>query len=114
MFHPLRYLAALARAVQNHGGRLCSMTKAARIDGSTVARVQTENGPTGTASAVVVATNSPINDLFVLHTKQAPYMTYAVGRRRRGRPLSFAGTSPADAPGPGEFSSLVARSAPAV
>src|SRR5690606_33062512 len=31
--------------------------------------------------AVVVATNSPINDMIALHTKQAPYMTYVVGMR---------------------------------
>src|SRR5690606_9222384 len=29
--------------------------------------------------AVVVATNTPINDRLVIHTKQAPYMTYAIG-----------------------------------
>ena len=34
-----------------------------------------------TADAVVVATNSPINDLVAIHTKQAPYMTYVIGAR---------------------------------
>jgi Rieske Fe-S protein len=28
---------------------------------------------------VVVATNTPVNDRFAIHTKQAPYMTYVVG-----------------------------------
>ncbi|HET9234941.1 MAG TPA: FAD-dependent oxidoreductase, partial [Candidatus Eisenbacteria bacterium] len=32
-----------------------------------------------TAQAVIVATNTPINDRVKLHTKQAPYMTYALG-----------------------------------
>src|SRR5262249_28745590 len=36
-------------------------------------------GPVVTAAAVVVAANTPVNDLFALHTKQAPYLTYAVG-----------------------------------
>ena len=37
------------------------------------------------ARAVVVATNSPVNDRLVIHTKQAPYRTYVVGARvRRG------------------------------
>src|SRR5438270_125951 len=37
------------------------------------------------ANSVVVATNSPINDRYVIHTKQAPYMTYVIGLRvRRG------------------------------
>jgi nitrite reductase/ring-hydroxylating ferredoxin subunit len=30
---------------------------------------------------VVVATNTPVNDLVAIHTKQAPYMTYVVGLR---------------------------------
>ena len=34
-----------------------------------------------TADAVVVATNTPINDLVAIHTKQAPYMTYVIGAR---------------------------------
>ena len=34
---------------------------------------------TVTADAVVVATNTPINDLVAIHTKQAPYMTYVIG-----------------------------------
>jgi glycine/D-amino acid oxidase-like deaminating enzyme len=32
-----------------------------------------------TARAVIVATNSPVNDRVAIHTKQAPYMTYVVG-----------------------------------
>jgi Rieske Fe-S protein len=34
-----------------------------------------------TARAVVVATNTPVNDRVAIHTKQAPYMTYVVGLR---------------------------------
>jgi hypothetical protein len=30
---------------------------------------------------VVVATNTPINDLVAVHTKQAPYLTYVIGAR---------------------------------
>ena len=33
------------------------------------------------AQSVVVASNSPINDRYVIHTKQAPYTTYVVGLR---------------------------------
>ena len=28
-----------------------------------------------------MATNTPINDLVAIHTKQAPYMTYVIGGR---------------------------------
>lgn len=34
-----------------------------------------------TAGSVIVATNTPINDRFVIHTKQAPYTTYVIGAR---------------------------------
>ena len=34
-----------------------------------------------TADAVVVATNSPVNDLVAIHTKQAAYRTFVVGAR---------------------------------
>src|SRR6266852_7804512 len=36
-------------------------------------------GPVITANAVVVATNTPINDRVAIHTKQAPYLTYVIG-----------------------------------
>src|SRR4030095_9322367 len=31
--------------------------------------------------AIFVATNSPVNDRFAIHTKQAPYTTYVIGAR---------------------------------
>ena len=41
--------------------------------------VSTEDGHTVTADFVVCATNTPIIDWLVIHTKQAPYRTYAIG-----------------------------------
>lgn len=75
-FHPLRYLAGLAGAFRKKGGEIYTNTKATRIDGGTV---ETESGPVVRAAAVVVATNTPFNDLVAIHTKQAPYLTYAIG-----------------------------------
>jgi Rieske Fe-S protein len=49
------------------------------IEGGKSAHVQTSGGRRVTAHAVVVATNSPVNDRVVTHTKQAPYTTYVVG-----------------------------------
>ena len=40
--------------------------------------VLTEGGNTVRALAAVIATNSPINDRVAIHTKQAPYRTYAM------------------------------------
>lgn len=79
-FEPMAYLAGLARAVIRHGGTIVTGTRAESIEDGTPCRV-TAGGKTLTAGAVVVATNSPVNDRFAIHTKQFPYMTYAVGLR---------------------------------
>ena len=78
-FHPIKYLTALAGAIQRAGGRIFTGTHAETIAGGQPARIKTSNGPTVTANAVVVATNSPVNDLVTIHTKQAAYLTYAIG-----------------------------------
>ncbi len=85
-FHVLKYLTGLARAITRDGGQIFCATRASdQIEGGPPARVSTENGPTVTADQVVVATNSPINDvwadLFAIHMRQAPYRTYVIGAR---------------------------------
>ena len=79
-FHPLKYLAAVAKAIKREGGRIYTNSHADRVDGGPKAKVEVGEH-TVTADAVVVATNSPINDLVAIHTKQAPYMTYVIGAR---------------------------------
>ncbi|HWI16661.1 MAG TPA: FAD-dependent oxidoreductase [Vicinamibacterales bacterium] len=78
-FHPLKYLAGLAEAIERAGGQIYCGTHATNIDGGKAAKVATGHGATVMAGAIVVATNTPVNDLVVVHTKQAPYMTYVVG-----------------------------------
>lgn len=80
-FHPLLYLQALASAIEARGGRICTQTHASQIQGGDDARVTTSAGPVVRCRAIVVATNSPINDLVAIHTKQAPYRTYVIGAR---------------------------------
>jgi len=83
--HPLKYLQGLADAIVRRGGRIFTGTKVEETFGGANARVVTADKFTVTAKAVVVATNTPINDRFVIHTKQAPYTTYVVGLQvRRG------------------------------
>lgn len=77
-FHPLRYLAGVAEAIERSGGRIYTGTHATKIEGGKNASVTTRSG-TVSAGAIVVATNTPVNDLVVVHTKQAPYMTYVIG-----------------------------------
>ena len=78
-FHPLKYLAGLADAVQRMGGRIYRRTRAEEVEGGTGATVRTTQGPVVSAGAVIVATNTPFNDLVAIHTKQAAYQTYVIG-----------------------------------
>lgn len=80
-FHPLKYLDRLAQRIEAAGGRLHAWSHAERIVGGPGAHVTVAGGATVSCSAIVVATNSPVNDLFAIHTKQAPYRTYVIGVR---------------------------------
>jgi glycine/D-amino acid oxidase-like deaminating enzyme/nitrite reductase/ring-hydroxylating ferredoxin subunit len=82
-FHVLEYAKGLTRAIERNGGRIHRDSHAGEIEGVTdaSARVETSRGATVRARAVVVATNSPVNDRLVVHTKQAPYRTYVIGAR---------------------------------
>ena len=78
-FHPLKYLAGLAQAIEQAGGQIFTHTHVSEIAGGSPAHARTRAGHTITAEAIVVATNSPINNRVVIHTKQIPYRTYAIG-----------------------------------
>ena len=80
-FHPLKYLAGLAKAIKAHGGRIHTQTHATSIAGGKKARIETGDGGVVIAGSVVVATNTPVNDLIAIHTKQASYQTYVIGVR---------------------------------
>jgi glycine/D-amino acid oxidase-like deaminating enzyme/nitrite reductase/ring-hydroxylating ferredoxin subunit len=80
-FHPLRYLSGLAAAIQERGGRIFSRSHARFIKGGHPCQVEMQNGAEVNSDAIVVATNTPVNDWVVLHTKQAPYRTYVIGAR---------------------------------
>jgi glycine/D-amino acid oxidase-like deaminating enzyme/nitrite reductase/ring-hydroxylating ferredoxin subunit len=80
-FHPAKYLAGLARTLEQLGGRIFCGTHAATVEGGAGAKVTTTEGRTVSAAAIVVATNTPINDRVTIHTKQAPYSTYVVAAR---------------------------------
>ena len=80
-FHPLKYLAALADLIEQKGGRIYCGTHVSEVLGGEQARVRNVNGSVVTCAAVVVATNTPVNDLVAIHTKQAAYQTYVIGAR---------------------------------
>lgn len=80
-FHPLKYLAALAQAITRQGGSIYSHTHATTITGGRTPKVTTTAGHVITSQSIVVATNTPVNDRVIMHTKQAPYRTYVIGAR---------------------------------
>ncbi|MEP7217808.1 MAG: FAD-dependent oxidoreductase, partial [Bacteroidota bacterium] len=77
--HPLKYLGGLAAAIERAGGRIYTGSRADRVSGGKRAGVETVDHVMIDADAVVVATNTPFNDLLVIHTKQAAYRTYVIG-----------------------------------
>jgi len=79
-FHPLKYLADLVHAIDRQGGTIYTQTHVDHIEGGEPAHIKSGHY-TITADAVVVATNSPVNDMVTIHTKQTGYMTYVIGAR---------------------------------
>lgn len=73
-FHPMKYLRGLAGAVVTQGGKIYTETRAEEItkDGAKA------NGHDIKARHVVVATNTPVNTLITMHTKQFAYRTYVI------------------------------------
>lgn len=80
-FHVLEYLQGLVGALKRVGGRLFGAAHAQSIEGGENACVRTTSGYTISASSIVVATNTPVNDRVAIHTKQAPYRTYVIAAR---------------------------------
>jgi glycine/D-amino acid oxidase-like deaminating enzyme/nitrite reductase/ring-hydroxylating ferredoxin subunit len=78
-FHPLRYLKGIADSLTKRGARLYANSAVVSVeerDGAVL--VITEGGSKVSAANVVVASNSPVTNLFDLHGKQAPYRTYVM------------------------------------
>lgn len=80
-FHSLKYLNGLARAIIRDGGQLFTGAHAKSIEDGEPAKVTTSDGHVITADSIVVATNSPVNDWVILHTKQAAYRSYVIAAR---------------------------------
>jgi glycine/D-amino acid oxidase-like deaminating enzyme/nitrite reductase/ring-hydroxylating ferredoxin subunit len=77
-FHPLKYLDGVVRAIVDLGGQICTGTRVVSVEDGERVKIETSDGNTITAQAAVVATNSPINDRLVIHSKQAPYASYVI------------------------------------
>lgn len=73
-FHPLKYIHGLCEAILDYDGEIYGDTKVIEIDQT---GVRTERYKVK-ANHIVVATNTPVNDIVTMHTKQAAYRTYVI------------------------------------
>ena len=78
-FHPLKYIEGLVRATLRRNGCVYGHTHADEIRGGRPACITTSNGHIVTAAAVVVATNSAVNDSIILSTRESKYRSYVIG-----------------------------------
>ena len=87
-FHPLRYLAGLAAAVEARGGRIYGGTRAVDVEegeGEGPSRVCLKGGGEVVCDDVVLATNSPARHILTT-ARMLPYRTFAVAL---GAPAGF-------------------------
>lgn len=77
-FQPLLYLKGLAAAARRGGAVILGQTEVKDIEGEGPYQLKTAHGNQYQADRVVVATNTPFNNRFSMHTKQAAYRTYMI------------------------------------
>lgn len=97
-FHPMKYMQGLVKAILQYKGRIYTQTHVntieekpesltdptdnytitSQLDDGNSCLTTTKDNYTVTSKSVIVATCSPINDRFYIHTKQAAYRTYVI------------------------------------
>ncbi|MFU0507808.1 FAD-dependent oxidoreductase [Pseudaminobacter sp. NGMCC 1.201702] len=77
-FHPLKYLRAILADFENRGGKAFAGSAVIEIEEGDELRLRIGSGATITSDHAVFATNSPINTVVAVHSKMAPYRTYAM------------------------------------
>jgi glycine/D-amino acid oxidase-like deaminating enzyme/nitrite reductase/ring-hydroxylating ferredoxin subunit len=78
-FHPLKYLKGLAGSIREAGGVLFADSPVNKVEESTGSvRVLVAGGGEIEAANAVFATNAPVSNRLALHSKMAPYRTYAM------------------------------------
>ncbi|HEX9985348.1 MAG TPA: FAD-dependent oxidoreductase [Thermoanaerobaculia bacterium] len=82
-FHPMSYLSGLAARVPGDGSYIFEQTQATAVTEGEPCVVETPHGRI-TADSVFMATNVPIAGFQTVHTKNAPYRTYAMAFHMTG------------------------------
>lgn len=78
-FHPMKYLDGLAYRLRDMGVQILTHSEVVEVKGGKEAYVRTSQGFKVTCANIVVATNTPINDRVVIHTKNHAYRSYIIG-----------------------------------
>lgn len=77
--NPVKYMYGLADAIIKKGGQIFTNSHVVEVSGGDDAFVRLQNERIVTCESIVVATNTPVNDLVAIHTKQASYRSYVIG-----------------------------------
>jgi glycine/D-amino acid oxidase-like deaminating enzyme/nitrite reductase/ring-hydroxylating ferredoxin subunit len=77
-FHPIAYLAGLARAIEAAGGEIHTGVHVSGIEPGDITQVRTRGGKVIHARVVVDATNATISSMVKLPIRQAAYRTYCI------------------------------------
>jgi len=78
-FHILKYIQGLIKGILKYGGKIFGNTHVKHFEeNSASCLVKAQNGAAITCQSVVVATCSPVNNRFFMHTKQSSYRTYVM------------------------------------
>ena len=84
-FHPLLYLAGLAKASMRQNARIYANTAIVSVDESAKGPVaRTAGGQLIRAKTIVEATNAPIVAPIAIHKSQAPYRSYVITLEMKG------------------------------
>jgi glycine/D-amino acid oxidase-like deaminating enzyme/nitrite reductase/ring-hydroxylating ferredoxin subunit len=86
-FHPVKYVAGLAAAVDGDGCRVFEETRALRVTEGRPVRVETTHGSL-TGERVVVATHYPVWDRGLYFARMEARRSYCVAARVRGEPAA--------------------------
>ena len=76
-FHPLKYLVGLAGQIEGDGSAIFENSRVDTIDDGEPCQVHTAGGIIS-ATAVLMATHTPINELLLTHARVTPYRSYVL------------------------------------
>lgn len=97
-FHPLKYMASLIRVMKDLGVEIYENSHVREFGAEgDYQLLTTDSDFTIKSTYLVVATDSPVNNRYYIHTKQTAYRTYAVGFSMRHKfeiPLMWDTDSP--------------------